>query len=39
MGLGRRNYYKYAPVIYMDLELLIPLPKELIKDYSILEIS
>ena len=39
VGLGWRNYYKYAPVIYMDPELLTPLPKGFIGDYSILGID
>ena len=39
VGLGWRNYYEYAPVIYMDPELLIPIPKEFIRDYGILGIG
>ena len=39
VGLGWKNFYKYAPIIYMDLELFIPLPKEFIRDYSILGID
>ena len=39
VGLGWRNCYKYAPVIYMDSELLTPLPKGFIGDYSILGID
>ena len=39
VGLGQKNYYKYAPIIYMDPELLIPLPKGFIRDYSILRID
>ena len=39
VGLGWRNYYKYAPIIYMDPELHIPLPKGFIGDYSILGID
>lgn len=39
LGLGWKNYYKYAPIIYMDPELPIPLPKEFIRDYSILGID
>ena len=38
-GLGWKNYYKYAPIIYMDPELPIPLPKGFIRDYSILRID
>ena len=34
-----RNHYKYAPVIHMDPELHIPLPKGFIRDYSILGID
>jgi len=36
MGLGWRNYFKYAPTIYMDPELPISLSKGFIRDYSIL---
>jgi len=39
VGLGWRNYYKYAPVIYVGPELPIPLPKGFIRDYSILGID
>ncbi len=39
VGLGWKNYYRYAPVIYMDPELFIPLPKGFIRDYSILKID
>ena len=35
-GLGWRNYFKYAPTIYMDPELPISLSKGFIRDYSIL---
>jgi len=38
-GLGWKNYYKYAPIIYMDPELHKPLPKGFIRDYSILRID
>ena len=39
MDLGWKNYYKYAPIIYMDPELLIPLPKGFIGNYGILGID
>jgi len=39
IGLGWKNYYKCAPIIYMDPELPIPLPKGFIRDYSILGID
>jgi hypothetical protein len=31
--LGWKNYYKYAPLIYDDPEIPIPLPKTLIREY------
>jgi hypothetical protein len=33
-GLGWKNYYKYAPLIYDDPEILVPLPKTILKDYK-----
>ena len=39
MGLRWRNYYKYAPIIYMDPELPVPLSKRFFRDYSILRID
>ena len=39
VGLGWKNCYKYSPVIYMNSELPIPLPKRFIRDYSILGID
>ena len=39
VSLGWRNYYKYAPIIYMDPKLLTPLPKGFIGDYNILGID
>jgi hypothetical protein len=32
-GLGWKNYYKYAPLIYDDPEILIPLRKRFLGDY------
>jgi ACT domain-containing protein len=32
-GLGWKNYYKYAPLIYDDPEILVPLPKIILKEY------
>jgi len=32
-GLGWKNYYKYAPLIYEDPEILIPLPRGFLRDY------
>ncbi len=31
--LGWKNYYKYAPLIYDDPDILAPLPKTLLRDY------
>ena len=39
VSLGWRNYYKYAPIICMDPELPIPLPKSFIMEHSILGIN
>jgi len=39
VDLGWRNYYKYAPIIYMDPELLILLSRGFIRDYGILGID
>jgi hypothetical protein len=33
-GLGWKNYYKYAPLIYDDPEILVPLPKTILKEYK-----
>jgi len=33
-GLGWKNYYKYAPLIYDDPEILIPLPKTALREYK-----
>jgi hypothetical protein len=33
-GLGWKNYYKYAPLIYDDPEILVPLPKTFLKEYK-----
>jgi hypothetical protein len=35
VGMGWKNYYKYAPVIYSDPELLIPLPKMFLRDHAV----
>jgi hypothetical protein len=35
VGMGWKNYYKYAPVIYSDPELLIPLPKTFLRDCAV----
>jgi hypothetical protein len=32
--LGWKNYYKYAPLVYEDHRLLIPLPKTFLRDYK-----
>jgi ACT domain-containing protein len=31
-GLGQKNYYKYAPLVYDDPEILVPLPKTTLKE-------
>jgi hypothetical protein len=31
--LGWKNYYKYAPLIYDDPEIHVPIPKTILKDY------
>jgi len=31
--LGWKNYYKYTPLIYSDPDILVPLPKTVLKDY------
>jgi hypothetical protein len=33
-GLRWKNYYKYAPPIYDDPEILVPLPKTILKEYK-----
>jgi hypothetical protein len=33
-GLGWKNYYKYAPLIYDDPEILAPPPKTILKEYK-----
>ena len=33
-GLGWKNYYKYASLIYDDPEILVPLPKTFLKEYK-----
>jgi len=32
--LGWKNYYKYAPLIYMSSDLLIPIEKSFLRDYA-----
>jgi hypothetical protein len=31
--LGWKNYYKYAPLIYGDLDIPVPIPKTVLRDY------
>ena len=33
-GLGWKNYCKYAPLVYDDPEILVPLPKTILKEYK-----
>jgi hypothetical protein len=35
VGMGWKSYYKYAPIIYSDPELLIPLPKTFLRDHAV----
>jgi hypothetical protein len=38
-GIGWKNYYKYAPAVYMDPGLLIPVPKSFLRDRMVLGVS
>ena len=35
VGLGWKNYYKYAPLIYMSSDLLIPIEKSYLRGYAL----
>lgn len=37
--LGWKNYYKYAPVIYMDPGVVVPVPKTFLRDHMVMELS
>jgi len=39
VGLGWKNYYKYAPLAYSDPEVLIPIPKMYLNYYTRLTIG
>ena len=34
LGLGWKSYYKYAPLIYSDPKLLIPVPKSFTRNHT-----
>jgi hypothetical protein len=38
-GIGWKNYYKYAPAVYMDPGLPIPVPKTFLRDHMMLGVS
>jgi hypothetical protein len=38
-SIGWKNYYKYVPIVYMDLRLSISVPKTFLRDCMMLGIS